>query len=55
MYQTWKVVGELESASVRAVVPNLKEMQQQGWFLIEVVKTSGTESNQTFCPGHALQ
>ena len=55
MYQTWRVIGELESAPVRAVAPNLKEMQQQGWFLIEVVKTSGTESNQTFSPRHALQ
>lgn len=36
MSQTWRVVKELESSQVQAVVPNLKEMQQQGWLLIGI-------------------
>ena len=42
MYQSWKIVSELESVGAETVVPNLKEMQQQGWSLIELLKTSSS-------------
>lgn len=48
MYQSWTVVSVGESFSAETIVPRLKELQQQGWLLIGLLETNGTEKNHYF-------